>query len=664
MLFIFMAMALLVGVFVKPDHDRYKIASGLIACISLVAYVYDALKNGTGAYGNNLFNVCHTCILIAFCVFLHFKCLKNYKELLNVPSRFYISIPAILFALVSIGGYSIERSCDAAMYISGEGYDAILAVLFLLGLYVFFYYAIIDFYVFFSIPFGKNKQCLSCSTEKGVGLLQKYLSLIELRPFLTSFVTLACIYAPLACISYPGLFKWDLDQQILQAFPEFKAGLSSYTVGYQIDPDVFLCNHHPIVHTVLVHICIKLGLLLFNDANAGAFLWTFLQFLFFLFAVSYGICVAIQKLNVRPVIGVLIVLFMALFPRIQSFVFIVTKDVPYATSLLVFAVSMCSLFVSQLRRIKICFELLIFVLSGILAASFRNEGVFVVAAVLLSSVCFVPLLRKQAAIALAALLFVTAAKHAALDYYHVNPGSVREALCLPLQQTARYVVTYPDEVTTNERTAIDKVIPYGLIESRYKPFSADPIKDSWKEHHVTGTDIREYLMAWMAMFSKHPLCYIKATYTNHYLTFYPGRKITTCPDAYESIHCMDGVNKTSREHGIVFNHPSFLLKQLQRYIFVREFLYTYSGIAIIASAAIYTWMTLLLLLYSIYKRDVFSIVLLLLPVSICSICVLGPLNADYGRYVFPLILIFPFLFLYIKQIIFIQDHSIHSVTKP
>ncbi|MDO5450685.1 MAG: DUF6020 family protein [Akkermansia sp.] len=520
------------------------------------------------------------------------------------------------------------------------------SIIYLMALYCLFYHAIKEAYTLFGTSFqNKSQRDANC---KGGKLLQKYLSLLQTHPFRVSFFTLLAIYAPLAIISYPGLFKWDLDQQILQAFPELQAGLSSYTVGHQIDSDVYLCNHHPIAHTMLVHCCIRIGLCLLHNGNIGVYLFTLLQFASILCAIAYAMQVAVNKACVPSRVCACLLAFMALFPRVQSFVFLITKDVPYAAALLTFIAAGYTLAVRPGNWKHEKKALCLFIISAVATISFRNEGIYVITPFLLLCACFLKNIRKSACAALIVIFFSTFIKNASLEYYHVNPGSIRETLCLPLQQTARYVVTYPAEVTEEEKRAINQVIPYEEIAHKYNIDSADPIKDSWREHQVSAQDTKDYLRAWFHMFAKHPLCYIEATFINHYLTFYPGRKITTCPDAYESVHCMDLISQKTRMAGFEFHHPPVLLKQLQRYIMIRE--KVYGCISILASAAIYTWIAIFLIAYFIWKRNPTALAFLTLPGCVTVICILGPLNADYGRYIFPLILTEPFLVLYLKQI--------------
>ena len=52
----------------------------------------------------------------------------------------------------------------------------------------------------------------------------------------------------------------------------------------------------------------------------------------------------------------------------------------------------------------------------------------------------------------------------------VEPGSVRAMLSIPLQQTARYVTTYPEDVTKEEKEALEAVLDYENLSEIYDPW--------------------------------------------------------------------------------------------------------------------------------------------------------------------------------------------------
>lgn len=89
---------------------------------------------------------------------------------------------------------------------------------------------------------------------------------------------------------------------------------------------------------------------------------------------------------------------------------------------------------------------------------FRNEAryILIVALPVLALLCHG--LRKFFLKYLAAVIgFSILFYHVLLPICHANPGSIREMLSVPFQQTARYIKEYEADVTAEEREAIDAV---------------------------------------------------------------------------------------------------------------------------------------------------------------------------------------------------------------
>lgn len=101
----------------------------------------------------------------------------------------------------------------------------------------------------------------------------------------------------------------------------------------------------------------------------------------------------------------------------------------------------------------------------------------------------------------------------------VEPGSVKEMLSVPFQQTARYLKEYPDDVTSKERKAINKILDYDKLAEIYQPDRSDNVKDTYK--NKKGGLKRYFRQAWLPMFFKHPDAYFEATLENTYGYYYP-----------------------------------------------------------------------------------------------------------------------------------------------
>lgn len=83
---------------------------------------------------------------------------------------------------------------------------------------------------------------------------------------------------------------------------------------------------------------------------------------------------------------------------------------------------------------------------------------------------------------------------------------------VPMQQTARYIRDYGNEVTDDERTAIEKVLDYDAIAQSYMPELSDGVKQYYK--NPGKGDLARYMLVWAKMLLKHPVCYFEATHAN------------------------------------------------------------------------------------------------------------------------------------------------------
>ena len=106
----------------------------------------------------------------------------------------------------------------------------------------------------------------------------------------------------------------------------------------------------------------------------------------------------------------------------------------------------------------------------------------------------------------------------------ISPGSDREWMGFFYQQTARYVRDYPDEVTTEEREAIDGVLEYDRLAQMYNPITSDPVKFETYRSGQTWKERRAYFKTWFCQFLKHPGVYAEASINGCYGFFYPGAK--------------------------------------------------------------------------------------------------------------------------------------------
>ena len=114
--------------------------------------------------------------------------------------------------------------------------------------------------------------------------------------------------------------------------------------------------------------------------------------------------------------------------------------------------------------------------------------------------------------------------NALLPVCNVTPGSTREMLSIPFQQTARSLKYLSDKATDKERKAISAVLDYDRLIELYNPERADNVKDTYNEN-ATKEELIIYFEVWLEMLKKHPSHYIHVTMNNCYYYFYPGNRL-------------------------------------------------------------------------------------------------------------------------------------------
>ncbi len=99
-----------------------------------------------------------------------------------------------------------------------------------------------------------------------------------------------------------------------------------------------------------------------------------------------------------------------------------------------------------------------------------------------------------------------------------------------------------DELTAEQRAAIDPVLPFDQLVATYQPENADPVKalyhvdsflitdtainrmranfDWWRQENATA-DLRPFLATWAQLVTQYPATAVSATVQNNYMYFAP-----------------------------------------------------------------------------------------------------------------------------------------------
>lgn len=233
--------------------------------------------------------------------------------------------------------------------------------------------------------------------------------------------------------------------------------------------------------------------------------------------------------------------------------------------------------------------------------------------------------------------------------YDIERGSIREALSLPFQQTARYLLERGHEVTAEEEEAIRAILDYDHLAERYNPLISDPVKETYK-NTATTRELLRYLVVWAKMFFKHPMIYIKATLNQNFYLLYPFVENSTLYVESLPWNAWDLINKINDELDISE------VGALQNYRTIMNGIcrscFSLPVIGMLSHQAPYCILMILLIVFAIHKK-LWRLIVAIFPVVLSAIIVvLAPMIQGDPRYAFPIIYSMPILlayYIYIKK---------------
>ncbi len=294
---------------------------------------------------------------------------------------------------------------------------------------------------------------------------------------------------------YPGILSYDFCPQILQ-----------YMQGQ-------ITTHHPVVHTLLVGSLWKLGFVGLGNANTGIAIYCILQMLVLSLVYLRGAYLLLKN-GCGKVRYILYSAFVALFPLNGFMVCTVTKDVLFASFVLLLIITLVDIYFHRIETIpKTSWILLCVSVSG--TCIFRNNGKY---ALLGLFIAFIWLLFKDrpyrnkhmrvlivsATVFVVTLLGVKGVEVAA----NAGKGNPREMLSVPMQQMARIAVNNHTSMDAELLAYIEACIGTDYVEN-YNPVLADPIKDNFDVRAALGEPLA-FVKNYFKMFVQYPKDFIGA----------------------------------------------------------------------------------------------------------------------------------------------------------
>lgn len=533
-------------------------------------------------------------------------------------------ILAILYSLFTVFGYSYYKTNSwNLIFLNVDQFCKALIVI--IGYYIFFKMVIT--YVFDNII---EKIKYKSSKNK------IYNYIFEKHSIIIPLILILLAWVPYLITYYPGIICADSHSQLMQYYGLDLPENTSSNSTLLIDENVKLTNHHPVLHTLILGTCTRIGKMIGND-NLGVFLYTIMQFLLVAFTLAY-ILNYMKKLKINKWIRILSLIFFDLMPIFPYYAIGITKDVPFFCFITLYLIELYD-FMKMKKNQKITkgklAKILIF---AILTCLFRNNGIYTI----MLSLPLLALINKanREKILISSLLiflmYEAFIKILLPVVFKIPNSGVREMLSVPFQQTARYVREYGDELTPKEIKTIDKLLNYETLAQRYNPTRSDYVKIKYNKI-ATSDDLKEYFKLWFKHFFKHPDVYLESFINNYY-----GYLYLEC-DVVEYTLGFTFYPISMKDEGIL--NYNYIEDFAEGRKVLNEFMEASQKLPIISlttNIAFNNWLVLGMITYLIYKKKYRGVVFFMPIAANILICFVSPVNA-YFRYMMPNIFAMPLI---------------------
>ncbi len=445
--------------------------------------------------------------------------------------------------------------------------------------------------------------------------------------FRNVFLLLMLLWMPVLLLSYPGNLCYDCLGQIEQGL-----GLAPYSA------------HHPLLHTLIVSAFIKVGRLVTGGNDAGLFVYVLLQ----ASALAAALAATMARLAKRQVslaVRLAVACVYVFAPMYSNMASTAVKDVPFLAAVIWYMLLLEELVTEGMEDRRPLFWLRL-ILVQVLVGLLRNNGIYMVVLTGIAVACKSIFSRGKAVekigvgkvrigkrlallLCLAVLPFLAyrAGNELLVRGLSAERGSVAEMLSIPFQQTARYLQFYRQELSQEEKAAIEGVLAnVDVVAASYDPDISDPVKALYQRDSGPGRLV-QYFKVWFTCFLKHPSVYAEAFLAHVYGWFDPG---VTNAVRYEA------ASDLFRQGGLFPGADKIL-------IFLYRFAEYIPLLALLENVGMYTWLLFILAGVALRGRKRAGILLVPLFVSLL-ICMASPCFYLHPRYAYPILFTLPFLY--------------------
>lgn len=449
----------------------------------------------------------------------------------------------------------------------------------------------------------------------------------ESHLFIMSFLVIIVCWLPWIISYYPASMDWDVYRQ-----------LNSYLGIWEHS------NHDPWLSSCVLGVCYRLGQMLQNE-NIGIFIYVLIRDV--ILASIYAMCVVRMKsVKIRHEIYYLVLAFYAVTPVWGAYAKHAFKDTFCAGLFCWFILEMIAL-ISSARKQSINMKHVIrYGISALILSLFRNNCIYVILPTSILMIVYLLMKRtdwKCVVIIILSISMYFGYNYVIINYLGVLPAQTKEALSIPFQQTARTVKIHGEDITEEEKIAIDACLDFDSMAEVYDPLISDPIKDHYK--YPSDDAVKDYAVTWLKMFFKYPVTYFEAAVGQSY-----GYYAFTPKQPYWAGNWNCGMTIFDWVEVEAFK-DIYTFHYIEKWELVRKVLDTWSDVwdripvlNLTDTIAFYTWGIVLVGYYFLRKRQWENLIPVVALLIMVLTCMASPVN-DCFRYYAPVAASAPALFI-------------------
>lgn len=528
---------------------------------------------------------------------------------------------ALLFSFFMVFGYSYDVVGNASL-VNSSLYFIVISII-----------KYISFYYMFKTTLHLVYQKIITYKWKEKVTNSKISKAFREHPLLFSFIFIFICYLPYLIAFAPAIMCYDPANQIKEVMGIHTRYMDSVIL---LDPNMTLTNFNPIIHTLLIGGCFKLGYVL-GSVNLGLMLYTLIQTTILVFVLSYSISY-MKKEGVPTKLLWLTLLIYAFVPVFPFYAVATVKDTLFSAFILLYVIQIYDIIKYDGTKKK---YILLFITAS-LVIFFRNNGIYTV----LLSMPFLLIAEKQKRKPITAILVLLLVIHIGygkvlLPSLKISNTSIREVLSIPFQQTARVVKYHKDEIPEEEAKIIDYLLNFETLGDRYESYISDPVKNEYNKE-ATNEDLMNYFKVWFSQFFRYPVDYIDATISNVYGYFYPN---TAKWYIYSGVDENEKLPEAGFSYHFIF--PRWMREILSNY--GNQFPY-YPVVGMFVNIGFVVWIYFIMVGFLLVDKKRKYLPVLLPALSLILVCVASPVNT-YFRYAQPYVFALPVTMFLLYQIL-------------